>query len=73
MSYNHMRKQTSQLLSENEHSFFITSLTLCNIFLFKACDGQSKEKENFAESWVKLCLFFYMDIINTLTLKTAAV
>lgn len=58
MSYNHMRKQTCQWVSENEHSFFITSLTLCNIFLFKACDGQSKEEDDIAEPWVKLCFFF---------------
>lgn len=51
--------------------FFFTSLTLFNIFLFKAYDGQSKEEKNIAEAWVKFCLFFYIDIIIMLTLKKA--
>lgn len=72
MSYNLMGKQTCQWVSENEYAFFLfTSLILFNIFLFKACDGQSKEEKNIAELWVKLSLFSHMNFFNKLTPKTA--
>lgn len=58
MSYNLMGKQTCQWVSENEYAFFLfTSLILFNIFLFKACDGQSKEEKIIDELWVKYEFF----------------
>lgn len=72
MSYNLMGKQTCQWVSENEHDafFLFTSLILFNIFLFKACDVQSKEEEDIAELWAKFCLFAHMNFFNNLTPKT---